>query len=354
MPRGIPTSTSRDTPVPLRAKRLKNVPLVKLCAFRTINEREDRETGEKYEVDQVKLAFYFDSGLIQRNSDGEPILDNAGDTQAHLVNDGFVTYSGHPQANLPTILRALGFSDERFINDEGGLTEDAAESIEVMFGTNGLGDDYSSADWMDLPLYTTRAKGGKVSKGDLEVPVTSFKIMGYELLGRRCDMALSIKNDYNRIETYLEPEDPEPLDDAPKPKVSKGIPADVKEPDVFVGHKEAMATKAASPDDTPPLLQGNAGEPEPETKRAIYVTKRLQESNVPGLHRLAVVRAMIGNPDLESIYAITTEDAKKFKEMFTSDPTSVVAAYNFVIDQAQSAPTEEVEEDDDFDEEDDI
>lgn len=353
MPRGIPTSTSRDTPVPLKVKRLKNVPLVKLCAFRSISEREDRDTKEKYEVDQVKLAFYFDSGHIQRNSDGEPILDSAGDTMPHLVTDGFVTYSGHPQANLPTILRALGFSGDEYINDEGGLTEDAAESIEATFGINGLGDDYRSADWTDLPLYTLRSKGGQVAKGDLEVPVTSFKIMGEELLGRRCDIALIIKGDYNRIDSYLEPEEPEPLgaEPAPAPKVAKGMPAEKKEPEVFISHKEAMATKAASPDDTPPFHQGNTGEPEPETKRAIYVTKRLQESNVPGTHRLAVVQAMIGNPDLESIHGIGVADAKKFKEMFTADPTTVVTAYNFVIDNAAPEPEED---DDDFDEEDDI
>ena len=333
MHKGIPKSASRDTPVALRVKRLTNVPLIGIGVFRAISQKEDRDTKEKYEVEQVKLSCDFDSGHPQRNADGELILDEDGREIPHLINDGFVTLSGHENSNFVAMLKALGFGEAPFIDpDTGGLSSEAAESIELTFGTNRLGDDYSNAEWDELPMYELRSRGGKVGKRDIEVPVTSFKILGYELLGRRCDIALKIKDEYNRVDFYLEPENPEPLDTTPQKR--RGIPATEPKPEphpMDVPRKEVEDNLRVG-GGVPPMQQGNPGEPEPESKQARYVTKRMQESNVPGAHRLAVLRAMTGNPDIESIHGVSVADANTFRDMFKANPTSIVDAYHHVID----------------------
>ncbi len=346
MARGIPRSGGTSDVAPLTVKRLKGVPLERLTAFRMEREREDRKTGEKYDVVQVVLGFAFNSGHVQRSADGEPVLDDQGNTQAHMIHDGFVTLSGHAKANLPTILRALGFDDDRFMDrEEGGLTSDAAESIEVEFGKNGLGHDYRGKDWDDLPFYVV---GGKERKGEVEVPITSFKMLGYELVGRRCDMVLTIdKNGYNRIDSYIPMEDPDPLTDTPPKPKAKGLPGEQRDPEPFLDDKgiaEQQANRALAP-----MLQPNEGEPEPETKRAAWTTKRLQEANIPASARIQVLRALTGDDSIDSIHGITVEQAKAVKEMFDADPANLVQAYEHVMDS-----TEPPVADDDDDFEDDI
>jgi hypothetical protein len=350
MARGIPQSRSKNAVVPLPLNRLEDVPIARIGAFRTIETKKDRQTDEEYESDQVKLSIDFDSGYIQRNADGDPVLDQHGNEQIHYINQGFVTLSGHARANLMEILKAAGFDSDDFIDDEGGLSEEASKEIEVEFGTNGLGDDYSGKEWDDLPYYTPPSRGGNrnVSKRDVEVPVLSFKIMGYELIGRKVDLALETKDGWNRVKAYIAPRTPEPLSQDTKAKRAKGMPkSGAREPveDPLISEQE----KASRSPTAPPFEEPNPGEPEPTTKRAIWVTKTLQEFGVPGKYRLEVVRAMAGNPDIESIHGIAGDDAKRFKAMVEADATNVREAYEMVKDKVDG----DNDNDDDFDDDED-
>lgn len=350
MPRGIPTSTSEDRPVPIKARRLKNIPLVKVGIFRSESEREDKKTGEKRLITQVKLSLDWDTGYTQHNSKGEELLDDYGDPRPHYINDGFVTVSGDKRSNLVKILKALlpeKYEEGVLFDDEGNLSEDAAESVEFVFGENELGDDYATADFDELPMYDPK---GKHRKREVEVPVLSWKVLGVELIGRRIDATVEIKNDYNRIEQYLEPEAGPVADEAParakgmagaKPKPRKGKSREEAELD---------ATLAGGPPDDP-YHDATPWEPEPTTKQAVYVTKKLQEAGVPGILRVAVVQAVTGNPEITTIAGISVADANTIKDLVRGNPTILADARRDVEDQLNESMNDmpDVDDDADFD-----
>lgn len=338
MPKGIPTSRSDRDIAPLDVTRIKDAPLIKVGAFKSISTKKNQRTDEEYEITQIKLSLDFDTGHPQRNSKGDIIEDDDGNPIPHLLNEGFVTLSGDKRSNLVAILKALGFSDKRFIEqsgkNEGGLTDDAIESVEVVFGTNGLGDSYAGAEWDDLPYYTLPRDGGKESKRDVEVPVLSFKILGYEVIGRRCDMAITIKDGYNRVESYLKPENPEPLEAAPKPVRGISKPTQAHE----------MDTPLDPPKVTPDPM---AGYPEPTTKAAIFVTKKMDENKVPHAFRVAVARLVSGMDDFSDISEISSGAAKNIRDMLKAYPDAIKEAYENVASGAAAEPTEHDDFDDD-------
>lgn len=331
MARGLPKSSKSDI-APIPAKRVKNVPLVAIGAFKVIAEREDKRTKEKYELEQVNLSLDFDSGYPIRDEEGELVLDEEGRAKPHLLNDGYVTLSGDKRANLIKILKALGFDDERFIDEEGNLTDEAAESLEVEFGVNGLGDDYAGADWDDLPLYTLPSRGGKDRKRDVEVPVLSMTILGYELLGRVCDATLTIKNGYNRVESYLQSEDFVDLDtpltpvqsmslggpakDAPAPpkaKAKRGLPAEKRTRKGVPQDETEVAAQFG--DSVDPHNEPTPFDAAPVTKRSIYITRAMQSAGIPGKDRIALLQFILENEDVTSIADISLDDAKHFRAL---------------------------------------
>lgn len=335
MPKGMPTPRSDRDVAPLQVKRLKNVPLIKMGAFKSVSTKKNQRTDEEYEITQIKLSLDFDSGHPQRNSDGDALTDDHDNPIPHLINEGFITLSGDKRSNLVAILKALGFNDKRFIEqsgkNEGGLTDDAIESVEVVFGTNGLGDSYAGAEWDDLPFYVLPRDGGKQAKRDVEVPVLSFKILGYEVLGRRCDMALTIKDEYNRVDSYLEPEEPEPLELSPKPV--RGI------------SKPTQAHEEETPFDPDPPTPAAASYPEPTTKAAIFVSKKMDENKVPHAFRVAVARLVSGMDDFNDISEISTGAAKNIRDMLKAYPEAIKEALSNIM----SGQTEEATEVEDFD-----
>lgn len=325
MAKGIPTKKAEIGP--LKVKRLENVPIVSIGAFRMIAEKKDTKTGEEYEVDQVNLSIDIDSGFIQRKDqpDGEPVLDDNGNEKIHYINVGYMTLSGHQKSNFVPFVRAAGFDGPQFIDDEGALTPEAAENIEVEFGTNGLGHDYAGKDWEDLPYYVLPKMGGKQQKRDVEVPITSFKIMGYELIGRRIDMALEVKNGYNKPTAFIEPRDPEPLGSTPKPAAAKGIPASNQEPeDPFE-------------DDTPPFKPSEVVVPDKDThgKAAVYVWSIMETAQIPPERRVSVARHMMGDPAIKSIAEIPAEHARTIRDTYKEDPSCLVTAYNDIFKEAE-------------------
>ena len=338
MAQGIPRSSSKNDVAPLSVKRLADVPIVAIGAFRATQEKEDRRTGEKYEVEQVKLSIDFDSGHIMSNADGDPVLNQAGDEQPFYINEGFVTLSGNEKAKLVEILKAIGFDTPEFIvqegKDAGALTEAAAESLTVEFGVNGLGTDYSGESWDDLPLYILARDGGKDSKRDVEVPVLSLKILGHEVIGRTCDLALTIKNGYNRVTAFLPPVDPQPLT-KDKPKKAKGMPVEETADDV---------TPWKQDEPTPPTL------PNVTTKHGQYLLKVLLANKVPVSFMAAVLWALTetDRTDFATIEDAPVEIAREVKEKLAEDEHVITAAYEFVAAGGLGENDDDVEEDEDF------
>lgn len=338
MATGMPSAKNKNDIAPLKVKRIKDAPLVSMGAFKSVSQKEDKKTKEKYEVEQVKLSLDFDTGHIMRNEDGEPIYNQAGDEQPHYLNEGFVTLSGDHRAKLVAIIKALGLDDPRFIvqtgDNAGALTQEAVESVEAEFGTNGLNDDYSGMGWDDLPFYVNRADGGQLNKRDVEVPVLSFKILGVELIGRHLDMSITIKGGYNRVEAYFPSEEPAPLAKPPAKKPARAMPADTVTEDPFVKDEPARAS----------------GYPVPTTKAAKYTHKVLMEAGVPEAMHVAVVQAISGFDDFDSIAEISNDAASNFRDMFKNDPTIVQSAREHVASQGSSVPftPNEADDEDDF------
>lgn len=333
MPTGIPKGKGSDI-APLPHTRLDNVPLIAMGAFQVTSKKTDRKTGREYEKDEIKLSLDFDSGEIMRDTNGEPVLDDEGNERPHLINVGFTTLSGHAKANFVGILKALGFNGDRFIvksgNDAGGLTQQAMESVEVQFGTNGLGDDYSRSGWEELPFYIV---GGDQAKRDVEVPILSFKILGFEVLGRRCDMTLKIDDKgYNKPELFMPPRDAEPLGGTPKAKPVQGI-------------SKPKQVDEDTPFDPAPKPEDRAGYPEPTTKAAIFVDKKMDEANIPHAMRHRVAVLVSGMDDFPSIAEITSAAAKNIRDMLKAHPDSLKEAWGMVM----SGQTEAVDANDDFD-----
>lgn len=328
--KGIPRNTKSDI-APLTARRLKNVPLVGIGAFIATNTRKNEKTGEEDERTQIKLSLDWDSGYPIRDTDGELVTDEEGHGRPHLINDGFVTFSGDKRSNFVKILRAMGFGDDYF-DDDGNLSDDMAETVEAVFGTNGLGDDYSGAEWDDLPEYILPSKGGKEAKRDVEVPVLSLKINGYELLGRCVDMALTIKDGFTKAESYLLPEDFVDLDTPVTPVVSMSL----GEPSQATKQRAAAAkrqptkgtpktrkgvpqdeteTAAVFGDSVDPENEPTPFDPAPTSKRSIYVTRALQTAGIPGKDRIAFLAWLLEDEDVTSIANISLGAAQQFRAM---------------------------------------
>jgi len=354
MATGIPRSKSENDIAPLTVRRLTKVPLERVGIFKSLSEKEDRKTGERYEVEQIKLSLDWNSGYVMSNENGEPILDRDGNEQTHYINDGFVTLSGHAKSNLVPILRALGFDGPRFIvadgKDAGGLTAEAAESIELEFGTNGLGKDYEGSDWDDLPFYATRAQGGTHGKREVEVPVLSFKILGEEVLGRHIDMQLEIKNGYNKPTAYLMSEDTEIVGEKKaKPKKAapaRGVPAAANS--TKAGEDGDPLTPDAPPRNT--NLFDFSGD-EPEDKARNYAQKKLVDAKVPQSFHAAVVHAITGSgpEDFRSLQDMPLDVGQNFRDMVKANPDVIKEAHEFVqsggSDGAEDEQPEEEEED---------
>lgn len=332
MARGFPKRNAPDI-APLKVKRLKNVPLASAFAFQMENEKDSRKGGKYIDVDKV-LALNFDTGYPIRDTEGELVTDDEGHGQPHYIHHGYVKLSSHFKSNFVAILKGMGAPSEWF-DDEGSLTDDIAETLEAEFGTNGLGDDYEGADWDDLPFYVLRSDGGEHDKRDVQVPVTSLKLGGYELLGRCVDMSITIdKNGYNRAEAFFPPEGVEDFDSpveptpsmslgeaspsakataakakkaAPKRKASgmpkKGVP------------KDEVETAAVFGDSVDPENEPTPFEPEPTSKRAIYVTRALQTAGIPGKDRVAFLAWMLEDEGVTSVAEIELGAAQQFRAM---------------------------------------
>ncbi len=358
MARGIPSSTSEDRPVAIKARRLKNIPLARVGIFQSEQEKKDDKTGEIRRYTQIKLSLDWDTGHKQLNAKGEEILDDYGDPKPHYINEGFVTLSGDKRANLIEILKALmpeEHEDGTLLDEDGNLSEEAGESAEMVFGENGLGDDYAGAEFDELPFYDRK---GNHRKREVEVPVLSWKILGQELIGRRIDATIAIKNEYNRIEQHI-PAEAGPLGDGgePRAKPSKAKTGGMSKSKTRKGKSreeaEVDATLAGGPPDDPEN-DATPWEPEPTTKQAVYVTKKLKEAGVPPILRVAVAQAVAGNPEIDSIAGISVADANAFKEMVKADPDIIAKAVADIEDQLnESVQDAELNVDDDADFDDD-
>lgn len=320
MAKGIPSSSASTDVAPLTVRRLKDAPLVKIGAFKVMQQKKNDKTGEEYEVEQVNLSLDFDSGHIMRDEAGDPVLTEDGQEQPHYINEGFVTLSGNNRAKLVSILKALGLDSEPFIdpdgNNAGGLSQEAAESLEATFGTNGLGGDYSGKEWDDLPFYVLPSKGGKQKKREVEVPVTSLKILGREIIGRHLDMAITVKNGWNRVESYLISEEPASLDEA-QPARSMPTP------------KEHPTNKPLNEmEDTPLDPEPAAPVPDPEVKNKgqRYVLKVLKEGDVPPPFYVRVAQLMSGYDDFLALKDMSIDAARNFRDMYQADAGNVAAA----------------------------
>lgn len=340
MATGIPQSSSPNEVAPITAKRLTKVPLVRMGAFRQVSTKKDQKTKKEYTVEQVKLSLDWDSGYVLQNDEGEPILDDEGKTQPHYINDGFVTLSGHQKANLVPILRALGFDGPRFIIQDGakkgGLTEEASNSIEVEFGTNGLGQSYKGCGWEELPFYVNRSEGGELDKRDVEVPVLSFKILGFEMLGRHLDMGLKIDNGWNRPDGYLASEDAVNLGEKPR-TVRKSTPAKGMAP------SDTTEDPLSPPFDTDEAPPAPAEDESDEGKARNYVRKQLLKAKVPIPFHAAVAKAVSGGDGFNTIDEMPLADARNFRDMVKAEPNVITEAHAFVQEGGSEA-----DEEDDF------
>lgn len=325
MPSGFPSSRSTDGPQPLKDARLEDVPLVDVSAFRARQTRKDEKTGEEYEIMSVKLSFDFDSGQMQHNADGEVIVDDNGNPKPHLIYIGYCTLSGDRRGTLKDILKALGFNGPDFIEQDGrnagGLRDDI--DMQMEFGTNGLGHDYAGKDYDDLPEYNYRDKDGP-KKRDVEVPVVSWTINGYQVLGRRVDMALEIdSNGYNKPGAFLPPRNPEPL------KTVEELA------------EEALPTAKAKP--RAPVARTEANEPVPTKKGPKWVWDTLEELLVPVEYRTPVMRAFAAEPSIKNIASLDVDTCRQFRDALKETPSLAKALYEQV--SGASGP-----EDDGFDE----
>lgn len=339
MPKGIP-STSRPEVAPIPDRRIANAPLVKIGAFKAMQRRKNK-AGEEYEVEQVKLSLDFDTGKIMRDPDGNPVLDENGEEQPHYINEGFVTLSGNEKAKFMEILRALGLDSPDFIQkdgrDKGSLTQEAAESLEATFGVNGLGDDYSNADWDDLPFYVLPSKGGKERKRDVEVPVLSLKILGIEIIGRWLDMSLRIDGDWNRVDAFFPSEQPAPLTESAP---ARSMPVEKKHATDKPIHDDGEDT----PLDPEPPFSTEDEEPEVETKGQKYVLKQLQEHNVPRPFYVRIAQLLSGFNDFMHLKDMSTDAARNFRDMLKAEPNAIQDALEMAMERGEE-PDDEEEED---------
>lgn len=337
MARGMPSGKSQNDTVPLSIKRLTRAPLIAVHAFRAEQESESKKTGEKYIKVQPKLSFTFDSGHFQKNSDGEVLYDDdTGEAKPHYIIDGFVTLSGFNTGNLvQKVLPAFGFDNPDWFDDDGNLTDEVMDSVDIEFGSNALGENYEGAEWDEIPLYVRGQKDGR--KGDIEVEVTSFKIMGYELLGREVDLQIGVKDGWNRITAYLVPADFTSLEDEPyygKPEAA-ALPTKDAAASKGAGKAKGAAkgAKAAS---------GAPDEAQRQKKAATYTKGRLAAAKVPTIAWPEVLAVMLDGESVDAD-AITTEQATRFHAMAEGDEgiQAIQAAYEQVQAGFEEFPPEE-------------
>ena len=177
---------------PLEVEKIKNATLERVGIF--LNDTQwNGEITRK-----IQISCWFNSGYTFTMTDKE----GKESVHPYMLNYGFMTYSGHAKGRMVPMLKALGF--KRFLNKEGNLEGD----IDIEFGKNGLNDDYEGMDFGDLPLFVSK---GKDKKKDIEVPITRWLINGYSVIGRKCDLGISINNGWNRIDEFIAPDVVEPL-----------------------------------------------------------------------------------------------------------------------------------------------
>lgn len=329
MARGIPSSKGKNEVAPLTVRRITRAPLVSIHAFRAEQESETK-SGEKYIREVPKLSLFFDSGHLQHTKDGELVVDeDTGESKPHLIGDGFLTLSGFNTSNMvKNLLPALGFDNPDWFDEDGNLTDEVQDSFEFQFGSNALGDDYSGAEWSDLPLYV---RGGKDRKSEIEVEVLSFKIMGHELLGREVDLQLTIKDGWNRIAAYLIPADFTSLEEEPHRGSEKAA-----KPRAATKGAKAKAKAAEADADSPERSKR-------ERDATAYVIGRLKAAGVPKNYYGQTLGIMLGlavpvDPD-----TITTKDATTFHGMAEGDEgISVIKdAYDQAMNESDEFPSED-------------
>lgn len=348
--RGIPNfgGGGGDFPdiAPLNVKKIKAASLDRISAYTQLRTRTNDKTGETREVLTPMLSLDWNSGHYQKDVDGNPIVDQDGNERIHYINDGFVNFSGHNKANFVKIIKALGL--DRFLDAEGNIRDDIARDIEVEFGTNKLGEKCSGYGWQDLPTWTEPAKGGTQRKRDVEVPISSFKIGGVELIGRKVELRLTIKGNYNKIETYLEIEEE---DEPASPTATRGVPK-AEEFDPFAtGDKEVQHTELPMP----------AGK-DPKSVGTRYVNKIMKEAGVGPSHLVPVllqVASLSVDEESGEVFDVNTvprpiiyndiplELAQAFRQAIAQHGSDIVLQARESLHKTEEADTPPWDEDDD-------
>jgi hypothetical protein len=136
------------------------------------------------------------------------------------------------------------------------------------------------------------------------------------------------------VDSYLEPEEPEPLTIKP----AKGMP------------RPTQAHEEDTPFDPAPRAAPKPDYPEPTTKAAIFVSKKMDEDNIPHAFRVAVARLVSGMDDFNDISEISTGAAKNIRDMLKAYPEALKEALGNIMSGA--AASEAVA--DDFDDEEDL
>lgn len=339
---GIPLSSGGGSDIaPLKKRRITRARLDRVFAFQSEDERKVKkfnkktqqmeETGETRMVTSVKLCLYWDSHEVQRGHDGEVIYDEeTGESRPHFLVDGFVTLSDHYKSNLVgKILPAIGFEGGEFFitegKNKGSMTKDFAASLEVEFGTNALGETTDDG-WAGLPFYE---RGGKHRKSEVEVAVTSLKLAGYELIGREVDLQIGIneKDNFNRIEAYLIPEDFAGLDNEPIGRQNQPVPA------IPAGKPKAAA-----------------GLP----KHVAYARDVLNFSEVPDIWHAPVLRHLLTDDSIQVLEDLSVDGAKTLKALVKEQGEEYKAFITAAYESVSNNPAPPFDADDEDDWEDDL
>lgn len=326
----IPKGDSNDV-APISARRIKRATLDRIKAFITeqdVKDNDGKVTGTRM---SPKLAFYWNSGHIQRNAEGDPVYSEDGNEQTHYIVDGFVTISQHYKGNLPSaVLPALGFEGPDYYDDEGNLlNEGDYPPFDMEFGENALGEDYSDiTDLLNLPLYDRNNKNRR--KGQVECEVTSLKVHGYELLGRSVELELFIDNGWNRIRNYMLPEDFESLED-------EGERAEAWLADLHGTSRKKAKTKTKGK-----AKSDSAAEPMDDGKQAKgqrIVAGWLEEAGIERDSWPATLGQMLGHSNYTPLNKLTFDECRTIKEMVNDgQDLSVMQA---AFDEAGQFPPEE-------------
>lgn len=170
--------------------------LEKIVAFRTMqtkgtmietNGRKAIDPETAWEAEEIKFGFYLNSGDVLRDAEGEPVLDNDGNTTPHYFIINFVSFNNRGK-NFINVLKALnppGLVVKEVKTQYGTLLDVGENEFNVDFGTNGYGQNFAGAEYSDLPMWLPKDKGGQdLSLKKIEVPCTVFEVNGVPLMGR--------------------------------------------------------------------------------------------------------------------------------------------------------------------------